>query len=128
MAKRTRNIKTPNRGNLITKSRFPKMFPTLYCPTEKLYVAVCSVPLRSNLITVKGPHGKPVKTISYKKKITHEHFKEWCCSWRDESYKIDFTHFKVGDIVRCPVCKCEIDFRAFPSDTTPQIVKMGDNS
>lgn len=124
MAKRTRKIKKPDYGKRIIKANLRKLYPTIYCTAERIYIAVSTRPLPSFMKTVKGPNGKPTRIIEYKKKISYDYFEDWCCKWRDPKYKINMKEFKVGDLVRCPNCKCEVDFRAYPSYTIPDFTEV----
>jgi len=127
MAKRTRKIRKPDYGKQNIKAKFPKLYPTIYCTAEKMYIAVSIRPLPSYMKSVIGPNGVLTKTIEYKKRITYDYYDDWCCKWRDDKYKIDMRQFNVGDLVRCPVCKCEVDFRVFPSDTVPEFSEVESN-
>lgn len=123
MGKRTHKLRKPDRGRQNIKARYPNLYPTIYCTAEQMYIAVSTRPLPAYWKT-RTVNGVRHKEIAYKKRITHDYFADWCCKWRDPKYKIDMTQFKVGDLVRCPHCKCEVDFRAFPSSTIPEFKEV----
>lgn len=46
------------------------------------------------------------------------------CRFRDRKYKIDMSNMKFGDIVKCPNCGSNIDFRIWVSAKEPKFVEV----
>lgn len=122
MAKRTRNIKKPEYGKRIIKSRYPKLYPSLYCLSENKYICFSVKCLKPYIKTVHVDGKHPKRVLNYKKRIDPNHFNHVFCTWTHDSYKIDLKNYKSGDIVKCPVCNGPVDFRAFPSNSLPKFV------
>ena len=99
------------------------MYPTVYCTAEQLYIGFSTRTLPMHMKSVPRPDGTSVRTIQYKKRMTPDYFAEWCMNWRSPEYRIDMSKFKTGDLIRCPKCKCQVDFRAFPSNKTPEFTE-----
>jgi hypothetical protein len=112
MAKRKRTRK-PNYGKRVKRDLTPDLYPTIYCLAENLYIAFSKKPLRK--IRKQG-------SVRYKKKVYYHYFVPPHVEFRD-GYYIDMTKFRDGELVRCPNCRCEVDFRAFPSNTVPKFAE-----
>ena len=68
-----------------------------------------------------------VKLISKKTKVDVTQWQGENCKFL-RGYEIDFTKFKVGDIVLCPKCGNPVSFDSFISDTRPSLVDAPDAS
>lgn len=80
------------------------LYPVMYCLNEDKPIAVSHVKCFKN----------------QKVKVSWEHWKMDCCEFVF-GYEIDMMKFNIGDVVKCPVCNHEIDFRFWPSDTVPHL-------
>lgn len=79
-------------------------YPMIYCEHEKLPIGISNIKCERNV------------------KVNWRQWTDDRAEWL-EGYKIDLVKSGIGDEVKCPVCGNKVDFRFWPSDTTPHIVQ-----
>ncbi len=97
MARRKRKHKSK-----IVKLKHKPLYPMIYCLNEDKPIAVSQTRCK------RGD------------KITWEHWILSKCEFLF-GYEIDMLKYKKGDLVKCPFCGGNVDFRFWPSDTIPHL-------
>lgn len=86
---------------------------SVYCLTEKLFVGVSYV----NVTREKG-----------KFKVNYNQWTEGNCSWRSEKHKMDLSTKTEGQLILCPKCGGQVDFRMWLSSKKPEFIDARQNS
>tara|TARA_Y100000310_G_C20347214_1_gene652558 strand:+ start:327 stop:722 length:396 start_codon:yes stop_codon:yes gene_type:complete len=116
MAKRKTKRK---KAKPVPTKRKTHLYPVCFCVNENKVIAVSHYRLK-----MKGDRfGNQILKDG---KVNLKH-------WQDsvdfnEGAEIDFTQYEDGDIVLCPLCSHQVDFRVYPSSTTPTITKATDET
>jgi hypothetical protein len=84
-----------------------RWWPAIYCLKEEIFIGVSDE-------CMKVIRGKP------KLKVGHKEWEGIVSRFRSEEYKIDMTKFSDGDIVYCPKCGGQVDFRTWISAKKPE--------
>jgi hypothetical protein len=111
MAKRKHKVRKP-------KAKKPKysvkLYPVIWCTGEDICIAVSRKVAR-----VK----KTTAGYKIRDKVSYDQWREWNSTFR-EGYEIDLSQLDAGELVVCPNCGENCDFRVFPSTKPPQLAKV----
>lgn len=82
---------------------------SVYCLTEKLFIGV-------SYVTVLKEKGKF--------KVAYNQWTEGNCNWRTEKHKIDMSNKTEGQLILCPKCGGQVDFRMWLSSKRPEFIDV----
>lgn len=104
----------PGTPRKIVKKERMRHYPVIYCPREDVVVGLSYKPMRFKA----NRFGKIVP----KYKVNKKHWLPQFCHFKSQEYVIDLREFKDGQEICCPKCGTPVDFRLFPSATSPKLI------
>jgi len=111
MSKRRHKVRKPK----LNRPKYSvKLYPVIWCTGEDLCIAVSRKVAR-----VK----KTTAGYKIRDKVDYEQWRDWNSTFR-EGYEIDMSTLAEGELVICPKCGENCDFRVFPSTKPPQLAKV----